>query len=159
MGREIEFRGWDKDTQRWYYGSYVRLERVSGYAWSDDPEAANKRHQSEDFDDYIFFTEMNDWGLETKKLRATVDPKTVGQYTGVRDNDGHKIFEGDIIEWFRRSGGHYYAEKRKRRVVVWEQYNRCVGYNLRPTQNDSNSHWQVIGNIYENGDLLNDKSN
>jgi uncharacterized phage protein (TIGR01671 family) len=95
--RKVEFRGYDPDTERWYYGSYVRLERSTRYPMSPDTEGAEKKFQAEQVDHYIFFTESSDWGLPTRKLRATVDPASVGQYIGERDKNKHKIYEGDIV--------------------------------------------------------------
>lgn len=153
MNREIEFRGYDPDTKRWYYGSYVRLERVSGYAWSQSPDQDNKKHQENDFDDYIFFTEMNDWGLETKKKRATVDPKSVGQFTGLRDKNGVKIFEGDILD----------AEDR---IVTVEFHSPSASFDSSFVKYKSdgvfdklrNQDWSnrtdIIGNVYDNPELI-----
>jgi uncharacterized phage protein (TIGR01671 family) len=143
--REIKFRGFDLDTKRWYYGSYVRLERISGYAMSQTPEEDNKKHQENDFDDYIFFTEMNDWGLETKKLRATVDVKSVGQYTGLKDKNGIDVYESDLLGIWMRKG-----KDRKQYIhqIKWNDEKAC--FDLPAPLNE----FEVIGNIYENKELL-----
>lgn len=159
--RDIKFRGYDKDTKRWYYGSYVRLERYSGYAMSQTPEEDNKKHQEEAYDDYILFTEMNDWGLETRKLRATVDPKSVGQFIGLRDRLGKEIYEGDIIAWCRdevedKDGNSkpekiYYAISYKTEKFTSGFYGRdFVGL----TNSWCEKSVEVAGNIYENPDLV-----
>jgi hypothetical protein len=144
--REIKFRGYDKDTGSWHYGNYVRLERVSGYAWSGDPIAAEIKHQKENFDDYIFFTEMNDWGLETKKLKATVVRESVGQYTGLKNKNGAEIYEGDIIDVNGEIGEVYY-----------DSNNVCFEVNVDIDHNPCIGRYEVIGNIYENPELLGSK--
>lgn len=155
MSRDIEFRGWDPDTKRWYYGSYVRLERSTPYPMSQTPEADAKKFEDEQVDHYIFFTEDNDWGLPTRKVRATVDPKSVGQYTGVGDKKHRRIYEGDVI---RDESGRLWA-------VSWE--DDYPGFYLRDGdsttgmecdyQHDGQGKtrpFEVIGNIYEDPDLL-----
>ena len=144
--REIEFRGYDPDTERWYYGSYVRLERTTRYPISPDPEGDEKKFQAEQVDHYIFFTESSDWGLPTRKLRATVDPASVGQYTGIRDKSKHKIYEGDIL---RTDMGDF--------VVYWR--NECSGWYIKkpdghieflaPWLGNSHHDQEVIGNTYK----------
>jgi uncharacterized phage protein (TIGR01671 family) len=69
--REILFRGKSKDNGAWVYGSYI-----------SPPDTA-----------FIV-------GWNTKKSEMTYDaviPETVGQYTGLKDENSVKIFERDIV--------------------------------------------------------------
>jgi uncharacterized phage protein (TIGR01671 family) len=87
-----------------------------------------------------------------------VIPETVGQYTGLTDKNGKKIFEGDIV---KREFTLWHGETKKTRetqigVVVYsnrecrfEIEKKC---NLRkPWDGDTQ---EVIGNIYDNPELL-----
>lgn len=147
--REIEFRGYDPDTKRWYYGSYVRLERTTAYPMSPDPEGDARKFEAEQVDHYIFFTEDNDWGLETRKLRATVDPESVGQFTGLRDKAGEKIFEGDVVTWKINS-------IKCTGVVCWGEahWNKGVpGRNMQALHTYQKTT-RIVGRAYDNPELL-----
>ena len=96
-----------------------------------------------------------------------VDYETLGQYTGLTDKNGMKIFEGDILSSDRypyTSDGNqnYYAE------VVW--LDNCPAFGLYTFKSpksvvrgvaegsefieDDLSDMEVVGNIYDNPELL-----
>ena len=79
----------------------------------------------------------------------------VMQFTGMIDKNGVKIFEGDIVAY---KTFFYGKERDHKKVVKLEKWVSddfgqpdCVGYfNL-------SSEMEVIGNVYENPELLNNK--
>ena len=91
------------------------------------------------------------------KCRIIVDPKTVGQYTGLKDKNGTKIFEGDIVDVLYDVN---YIGVATERIGVFEVvHNGCfmgqkggVRYHFIPSDECT-----VIGNIYDNPELLGGK--
>ena len=76
-----------------------------------------------------------------------VNPETVGQYTGMTDRSGKKIFEGDIVKW----DGDEISQIRYC-VGVYRLCN-AIGYYGVSLHNHY-SYVEVIGNIHDNPELL-----
>lgn len=81
-----------------------------------------------------------------------VDIGTVGQYTGLKDKNGNKIFEGDIVERLWLGEKHIY------RIYYDNDIASFIGkdiYGLNFTTFDYDAcEFEVIGNIYDNPELL-----
>ena len=83
-----------------------------------------------------------------------IDCETIGQYTGLTDKNGTKIFEGDIIQDGNCEYNKYVVEYSPERgeFLPFAHGDGC-GCCETATTYDSTCH-TVIGNVYDNPELL-----
>ena len=81
-----------------------------------------------------------------------VHKESVGEYTGIKDKNGRKIFEDDIIQRV------WYDHPTVYRVIFDELLAAFIGevkpYGQFTTFDGDGEHFEVIGNVFENADLL-----
>ena len=138
--REILFRGKRKDTGEWVRGCFGQHTSLDAFI-IDRP----------------YPTAAGDWSALGF---YEVEPNTVGQYTGLSDKNGKRIFEGDILDFqinikmkirgkviFARGGFQFESPGFE------EEYGGSVNFDSDVIA-FSSSCLEVIGNIYDNPDLL-----
>ena len=136
--RELKFRAWFEKEKRWLHG-YPKLggcsitgETIIMRAWMSE--------------------------VKLEDYNAVV----IEQFTGLRDNNGREIYEGDaLLLTYWTNGGRSGKAKKWPTTIEWyeldarflaipvpgkpESYNFCFGYF---------DEGEVIGNIHENHELL-----
>jgi len=140
MDREILFRGKRVDNGEWVKGYLVVCDKHY-YILTGKIDIINGFPQ---FEHYL------------------VIPETVGQYTGLTDKRGKKIFDGDIVKF--KHGGEFAEKGIYFRNYVVEYINTFVTYGLRLRnknihflfkQSTATMHGAIIiGNIHDNQELL-----
>ena len=128
--REILFRGKRLDNGEWVEGFYNHLP--CGRFGADE--------------------HMIQTVLENGKIGMLhdIDPSTVGQYTGMKDKNGKKVFEGDIVRK-TNEGRHpeiFVANIRTCFYTIEEVY-------YSPFEHFTEScEYEIIGNTHDNPELL-----
>ena len=131
MNREIKFRAWNTAIKKMYkVGQITMGEGVWSYYNVDEDIGVCIPYQSS---------------------------LVLMQYTGLKDKNGVEIYEGDIVhipenweEYGWASGENYEIDFKEGRFRMKPKYKpNAVGYDLENT-----NELEVIGNVFENGDLL-----
>ncbi len=137
--REIKFRAWDKLEKR--IDEVVRLDFKSKYP------------------------------VMVKGISFNEDMCVLMQFTGLLDKNGKEIYEGDIVRvwaWLNEDEPEtneykdykvYYDDEYTAFMVDWEyddveEHSLGVAISFWDNDRDLAVDWQIIGNIYENPELL-----
>lgn len=124
-----KFRAWDKYNQKMFANDELII--WNGNVYANDSKKLSCNH-------------LKGWSIDEEYLM---------QSTGLKDKNGQEIFEGDIVDYKGRKAvikwhGSYasfiyrFVDELKERVSEW--YPLFLAYY----------HFEIIGNIYENKDIL-----
>ena len=144
--REIKFRAWDKKTKKMRVVDSMAFFAKKGFPSFFELEEEGTPKV------------VNVWGTEIigeyapKDILLHREPKLDGialmQYTGLKDNNGKEIYEGDVV----RTEGDEEIPQQTGKVFWNEEW--C---SFRWSDGDEwslNTELEVIGNIYENPELI-----
>ena len=146
--REIKFRGYDLDSKSWIYGNYIKHLTVTPCMFSSKEEA--DKFYKEHTKHLIAFDGFSDWWMSNDiKVCTTIDEKSIGQYTGIKDKNKKEIYEGDIVKITSLDLGLDKYDDKVGTVV----FNQCAFWIV--FEDNSILLWrelleyEVIGNTYE----------
>ena len=99
------------------------------------------------------------WGMTNNVPDMTeVDPSTICQCTGLKDEDGKKIFEGDIVGYIDcTSTENGYSEHYCRGLVAWDEETASFQVTERLSAESYevlDRGCNVLGNIFDNPELM-----
>ena len=174
--REIKFRAWDKKRKKiWYpedmqHGKMVDPDNCGSLIYCDIEQLA----LGADGTIYI----LDECG-NFENAVAIGENYELMQFTGLKDSKGKEIYEGDIVRFYEQ--GYDPNEPDEERIepetttvlIYWNENGKClaidwgyedgriapVGWGYVYIRNSLFNYHEVIGNIYENPELLKEVSN
>jgi uncharacterized phage protein (TIGR01671 family) len=132
MKREIKFRAWNKSLNKWH--------------WFGFENYASESHQDRPQNERIGYYWLTPYWTENK------DKVEWNQFTGLLDKSGKEIYERDIVKCYGYEvrNGH---QIRPERIFIINDFIKDT-YRLLCITEGTGETVEVIGNIYENPDLL-----
>ena len=125
--REILFRGKRLDNGEWIEGFFFQIWERTYILWGTTNGAPNM---------------------------IEVDPLTVGQYTGLTEKNGKKVFEGDVVRrGYENANGSFYDNMPVSYSVNYGGWLTGCYERLTPKTVQRESV-EVIGNVHDNPELL-----
>lgn len=137
--REIKYRAWHKKEKRmfefWQLDSVIKL-----------------------IDE--------DWSIYELLSQNTIlkDKFELMQFTGLKDKNGKEIYEGDVVKCFEFYEGDFFIETQDLQVCflegewcLWQMKGNVKEYVVDLFSRYLNEGLEVIGNIYENPELIKEK--
>ena len=125
MKREIKFRAWDKWNKK--------MVDVKEVEWR---EGVVRKVIS------VFDVEKKNYAVMAKDFELL-------QYTGLKDKKGKEIYEGDIVKWSPTREGGKVGQVIWNNLGLWHIKENYVDFPIGVYSNI-----EIIGNIYENPELL-----
>jgi uncharacterized phage protein (TIGR01671 family) len=137
--RAIKFRAWDSVNNKWLLG--YEYKNLGGFSMFGEVMAFGE------YQNMLSNFQIQDW----YKIKLM-------QFTGLTDKNGKEIYEGDIVTYKRSIGnwtGQYMTTTHK---IVFSEEVFAFVMEYGSSYIKLRKHWgyeyEVIGNIYENPELL-----
>lgn len=148
--REILFKGKRKDNGEWVEGDLFYNDNTNYPMTLIGGLILSRNKYTDEID-------IDGYGL------IEVDPETVCQYTGLKDMNGKKIFEWDIVKVKFRDGRIWSLEKEYNYVVRYYGWQASFEFEGNdellgcPCLVQQNQHtFEVIGNVFDHKEFLNE---
>lgn len=126
--REILFRGKHSEKSMWDYGD-LYIDHGKVYIGSRDT-------------------------MHGVRVYGEVIPETVGQYTGLTDKNGTKIFEGDIVKLRLLAAKMEWKGVCEYRNGAFGLAWQYAGQRYSTFAGTCNAEYEVLGNIHDNPELM-----
>lgn len=169
MNREILFRAKSIQTGRWISGYYFEDKDSKSYIGYMSKKRYIPDTRDWDIAEYYENNPTYNWVF----VKEEVTSETVGQYTGLTDKNGTKIFEGDILNFVGRNLRVFWNDE----SYQWQATIKRNGFDF-PVYDGIETHhpvecvtlgWiaaevpiigsmstEIVGNIYDNPELVKD---